>query len=334
MKNIVVVGSGAFGTALSLVFLKSGHYVTLKPRRLAHAHDLLETFENRLYLPGVPLPVNLRIDSTVGCLAAADLVVMATPTQQTPTLLSELKHFLPAGVPLMIVSKGILIEDPLHEPFMSDWLSNHMAGHPVYVMSGPNFAAEIARGLPAAATLAFPDEVVVKTMAESLWHSHFRLYPTTDRRGVEVAGAVKNVYAIACGICVGLNLGQSALAATITRSLAEIKRLGMAMGARADTFLGLSGVGDLTMTCSSSQSRNMTLGLELAKGRAVADILSERYTVAEGVATSKALHVLSAHYGVPMRLADAVYKIVHEGEAVDSVIPELLSRHIVRFEAE
>lgn len=334
MKNIVVVGSGAFGTALSLVFLKAGHQVTLKPRRLAHANDLLQASENKCYLPGVPLPTHLCIDSTHTCLATADLIVMATPTQQTPTLLSELKPFLPSGAPLLIVSKGILMADPLSEPFISDWISNHMEGYPIYVMSGPNFAAEIARGLPAAATLAYPDEVAAKEMAESLWHSHFRLYPATDRRGVEIAGAVKNVYAIACGICVGLNLGQSALAATITRSLAEIKRLGMAMGARADTFLGLSGVGDLTMTCSSPQSRNMTLGLELAKGRVVADILAERHTVAEGVATSKALHILSAHYGVPMCLADAVYQIVHGGETVDAVIPELLSRHTVRFEGE
>lgn len=332
--KIVVVGAGAFGTALSLVFLRAGHHVTLKPRRHEHAEELLRLSENRRYLPGVPLHMNLHIDATPQCLYPADLIVLATPTQQTPTIMTDLRSLVPDSASLMIVSKGILTENPLKEPFISDWLLNHFPNHSIYIMSGPNFAAEIARDLPAASTLAHRDEGAAKDMAEALWHSHFRFYPTTDCRGVEIAGAIKNVYAIACGICVGLNLGQSALAAVITRSLAEIKRLGMVMGAKPETFLGLSGVGDLTMTCSSPISRNMTLGMELAKGRGIADILAERHTIAEGVATSKALHMLKAHYGVSMRLADAIYQIVHGGQSVDAVIPELLSRHVVRFEGD
>jgi glycerol-3-phosphate dehydrogenase (NAD(P)+) len=169
-------------------------------------------------------------------------------------------------------------------------------------------------------------------MAEALWHTHFRLYPSTDRRGVEFCGAVKNVYAIACGICVGLNLGQNALATLVTRSLAEIKRLGVAMGAEPDTFLGLSGVGDLMLTCTSTQSRNMSLGIELAKGRSLDDILAERKTVAEGIATSKALNELIIAKALPMRVANAVYQILHKNDSVGSVISDLLSRHEVRFE--
>ena len=333
MKRIVVVGAGAFGTALALAFLRAGHHVTLKPRRAEQADELNLVGENKHYLPGVPLPKNLVIDAKHTCLTTADLVVLATPVQQTTTILSEISIFLPARVPFIVVAKGILTENPLQTPFISDWIAQNMPDHPVFVLSGPNFAGEIARCLPAAATLAHPDANLVKEMAESLWHTHFRLYPSTDRRGVECWGAVKNVYAIACGICVGLNLGQNALATLVTRSLAEIKRLGVAMGAHPDTFLGLSGVGDLMLTCTSTQSRNMSLGIELAKGRSLNEILAERKTVAEGIATSKALNELIIAKALPMRVANAVYQILHKGDSVGSVISDLLSRHEVRFEA-
>lgn len=334
MKRIVVVGAGAFGTALALAFLRAGHHVTLKPRRMEQADELNLVGENKQYLPGVLLSENLVIDAKHTCLNSADIIVLATPVQQTSLILSEISSFLPAKVSFMVVSKGILTENPVKTPFVSDWIEQHLPGHPVFVLSGPNFAGEIARCLPAAATLAHPDAVAVKEMAETLWHTHFRLYPSTDRRGVEFCGAVKNVYAIACGLSVGLNLGQNALATLMTRSLAEIKRLGVAMGAHPDTFLGLSGVGDLMLTCTSTQSRNMSLGIELAKGRSIADILAERKTVAEGVATSKALNELITMKALSMRVANAVYQIVHHGDSVDSVISDLLSRHEVRFEAE
>lgn len=333
MKHIVVVGAGAFGTALALAFLRAGHHVTLKPRRPEHADELNCLGENKQYLAGVPLPKNLVIDAGHPCLANADLIVLATPVQQTPRILAEIATFLPANAPFLVVSKGILIENTAKAPFISDWIEQCLPGHSVFVLSGPNFAGEIARCLPAAVTLAHPDAHRVKEMAESLWHTHFRIYPATDRRGVEFCGAVKNIYAIACGICVGLNLGQNALATLVTRSLAEIKRLGIAMGAESDTFLGLSGVGDLMLTCTSPQSRNMSLGIELAKGRSIANILNERKTVAEGVATSKALNELIIEKAVPMRIANAVYQILHKGDSVNAVISDLLSRQEVRFEA-
>ena len=334
MKQIVVVGAGAFGTALALAFLRVGHHVTLKPRREEHAVELRSIKENKRYLAGVSLPQNLCIDADSACLGQAELVVLATPVQQTPLILKEISTLLPAKVPLIVVSKGILTENPLHTPFISDWIGQYMPEHPVFVLSGPNFAGEIAQCLPAAATLAHPDESAVKEMAESLWHTHFRIYPSTDRRGVEFCGAVKNVYAIACGICVGLNLGHNALATLMTRSLAEIKRFGVALGAHPDTFLGLSGVGDLMLTCTSTQSRNMSFGIELSKGRSVEKILAERTTVAEGIATSKAFNELMRENEVSMRIANAVYTMVHEGTSVDSVISDLLSRQEVRFEVD
>ena len=334
MKRIVVVGAGAFGTALALSFLRAGHHVTLKPRRAEHAAELNLSGENKHYLAGVPLPKNLIIDADSNCLAKAELVVLATPVQQTASILSEITSFLPPKVPFIVAAKGILTENPALTPFISDWIAQNISGHPVFVLSGPNFAGEIARSLPAAATLAHPDANLVKEMAESLWHMHFRLYPSTDRRGVEFCGAVKNVYAIACGISVGLNLGQNALATLVTRSLAEIKRLGVAMGAHPDTFLGLSGVGDVMLTCTSTQSRNMSLGIELAKDRSIADILAERKTVAEGVATSKALNELIQSKALPMRVANAVYQVIHQGDSVSTVICDLLSRHEVKFEVD
>lgn len=333
MKRIVVVGAGAFGTALALAFLRAGHQVVLKPRRLEHADQMNVEGENKHYLPGVPLSRNLVIDSDHACLAKVDLVVLATPVQQTPVILKEISPYLPSNVPFMVVSKGILTENTLSVPFISDWIEHYLPGHPVFVLSGPNFAGEIARCLPAAATLAHPDTNLVKAMAESLWHTHFRMYPSTDRRGVEFCGAIKNIYAIACGICVGLNLGQNALATLVTRGLAEIKRLGIAVGADHDTFLGLAGVGDLMLTCTSTQSRNMSLGIELAKGRSIAEILAERKTVSEGVATSKALNELIIAKEVPMRIASAIYQILHKNESVNSVISDLLSRQELRFEA-
>ncbi|MDP3372336.1 MAG: NAD(P)H-dependent glycerol-3-phosphate dehydrogenase [Candidatus Paracaedibacteraceae bacterium] len=332
MKKIVVIGAGGFGTALALTFLKAGHNVTLKPRREEHAAEMRSAGENQQYLKGISFPKELMIDADPKCLKLADIVVVATPVQRTPEILNEYKNVLPHEVPLIIASKGILTTDPFNTPFISSWLKKHMPSHPVYVLSGPNFASEIARGLPAAATLAHFDTMAAKEMAITLWHEHFRIYPSIDQLGVEFCGAVKNVYAIACGICVGLNLGQNALATLVTRGLAEIKRLGIRQGAHADTFLGLSGVGDLMLTCTSTQSRNMTLGIELAKGRSVADIMAERHTIAEGVATSKALHDLVKKSDISMPIAAAVYQIVHENESVKDVISGLLSRHEVRFE--
>lgn len=333
MKKIVIIGAGGFGTALALASLKAGHNVTLKPRREEHAAKIRLQGENQQYLKGISLPKELIIDADPKCLKFADIIIIATPVQRTPEILSEFINVFSQGVPLVVASKGILTADPLNIPFISSWLKKHMPSHPVYVLSGPNFANEIARGLPAAATLAHYDAVAVKEMATTLWHEHFRIYPSTDQLGVEFCGAVKNVYAIACGICTGLNLGQNALATLVTRSLAEMKRLGIVQGAQADTFLGLSGVGDLMLTCTSTQSRNMTLGIELAKGRSVADIIAERHTIAEGVGTSKALHLVLKKCDISMPIAAAVYQIVHENESVKDVISKLLSRHEVRFES-
>jgi glycerol-3-phosphate dehydrogenase (NAD(P)+) len=255
------------------------------------------------------------------------------PVQQTPTVLKELSPHFPKKIPFIIVSKGILIESATDFPFLSGWIDNFIPGHPVFVLSGPNLAGEIAKGLPAAATLAFPDAALAQEMAKSLWHTQFRLYPSTDRFGVEFCGAVKNVYAIACGICVGMNLGQNALASLMTRSLAEMKRLGLAMGADIETFLGLAGVGDLMLTCTSIQSRNMSFGMELAKGNSVAEISAHRHTIAEGVATSKALNQIIKAKTLSMPIADAIFAIVHQGANVKTVISELLNRQSNQFES-
>lgn len=333
MKNIIVVGAGAFGTALAITFSKTGHNVTLKPRREEHAVEIRMASENKNYLKDVIVPSSLIIDANPKCLQAADIIVIATPVQRTPEILSELSTFIPNHAALIIASKGVLTADPINMPFISNWLEQHLPNNSIYILSGPNFAAEIARDLPAAATLAHKNSEAVKEMAQILWHEGYRIYPSVDQIGVEFAGAAKNVYAIACGICVGLNLGQNALATLVTRGLAEMKRLGLIMGAEPETFLGLAGVGDLMLTCTSTQSRNMTLGVELSKERLISDILAERHTIAEGVATSKALYELSVTHNVSMPIAEAVYKIIHEDKHVKDVISKLLNRHEIRFEA-
>ncbi len=332
MKNIAILGAGAFGTALSIVLLKKGHRISLIPRRAEQAIQLRLERENKQYLAGIALPNELIIDSAENCLASADIIILAIPVQQAPTLIKSLSSYFSQRTPLIVVSKGILIENTDQTPFLSDWLEFNLPNNPVYVLSGPNFAMEIAQGLPAAATLAHIDAIQAKNMVEILWDTHFRLYPSTDRRGVEFCGAIKNVYAIACGLCVGLNLGQNALASLVTRSLAEMKRLGLAMGASLDTFLGLAGVGDLMLTCTSIQSRNMSYGIELAQGVSPCQIQAKRNSVTEGVATSRALQNIIHQKKIVMPIANAVFDIVHNGFPVEKVISDLLSRQNIYFE--
>ncbi len=235
---------------------------------------------------------------------------------------------------VVIASKGILMEDTVTSPYLANWFANHHPSHNIYVLSGPNFAKEMAQDLPAAATLAGENENLTADLVQVLRTPHYRIYPSADVKGVSLCGAIKNVYAIASGICEGLELGQNAKAALITRSLAETRRLGIAMGADMNTFLGLSGVGDLLLSCSSLLSRNMSLGVELAQGKGLDDILKTRHTIAEGVYTAKALMALIDHYQVRMPIARGVYEVLTQEKEVASVIQQLLSSTSVFFESE
>ena len=269
-----IVGTGAWGTALAVAAQRAGRDVILWARRADLATSLNEKHENTAYLPGIPLPAPLRATTDASDLAACNALILATPAQHLRATAKLLAPVLPATVPLIVASKGI--ELTTHK-LMSEVLAQELPRNPVAVLSGPSFAAEVARDLPAALTLA--SEWGTESLARALSSPTLRLYTTDDIIGTQIGGAIKNVLAIACGIVAGRALGENARAALMTRGLAEIMRLGTALGARSETMMGLSGLGDIALTCSSPQSRNMSLGLALGQGRNLDDILASRSNV-------------------------------------------------------
>jgi len=325
ITNISIIGGGAWGTALAQILAQAGRNVTLYARDSGLAHGINTAHENKTYLAGYPLEHTIRATADLqAAVAGADIVLLATPAQYLRETLKKFLPDLPKNVPLVNAAKGIEMTTGC---LMSEVAAEVAKGHPYAVLSGPTFATDTVRGLPTAATLASASPEAVH-WAESLRGVSFRPYLSTDTIGVEIAGALKNVIAIACGIVEGRQLGQNAKAAVMTRGLAEIKRLGLSRGAKAETFLGLSGVGDLVLTCSSMTSRNFSLGFELGQGRQLQEILATRRTVAEGVATAHAVAGYAARHKVEMPISMGV-KMILKGEAqVDEIVTGLLSRDL------
>lgn len=326
-KNIAVLGAGAWGTALSIAMNKAGHHVTLLPRRQEQAEEIQKTRENKKYLQGIPINPEISVNAEFEALKSSDIVLWVVPTQHSGEIAEKLKTHLSPDTPIIICSKGIdAHNDIIDERSLLTAVIGTKLLNPLAVLSGPNFAIEIALGLPAAATLAASSSELAFSLAEILKNPFYRIYASDDPIGVQVAGAVKNVIAIASGIVLGKNLGNNANAALITRGLAEMRRLGLALGGKLETFLGLAAVGDLTLTCSSRQSRNMSLGIALGAGNKIKDILKEAYTITEGIYTAKAVHKLSTQKSISMPICEAVYKILYHNENVDDVIKSLLAR--------
>ena len=323
--NIAIIGAGAWGTALAQVLADAGHSISLYARSAELAEAINAYGQNETYLSGIYLNNNISATSIIKkAVATADIVLLVTPAQFLRSTLTEMKPHLRAGVPLISCSKGIEIATG---KLLSDVAAEIIPDAPYGVLSGPTFAYEVARGLPTAVTFAMRSEHA-EQWARALSYRTFRLYLSHDIVGAEISGAVKNVIAIACGIVEGRNLGQNAKAAVMTRGIAEIKRLGMKRGAEADTFLGLSGLGDLTLTCNSMASRNYSLGVMLGQGRTLANIMAERNTVAEGVTTARAIALNAHKLHVEMPISTAVDKVLHQNADIDSVIRELLSRDL------
>lgn len=326
-QDITVIGAGAWGTALAQNFCATGHNVRLYVRDDGLARAMEQTRENSKYLPGITLDARL---SPMGHLESAvknaQIIVLAVPTQHLRRAMGGLTGLLPPDVPLINTAKGIEIASG----DMPSAIIRHVAPrNPFAVLSGPTFAHEVARGLPAAITLASTAPAAqLKEWAQTLSAPAFRVYTSQDVAGVEIAGALKNVIAIACGIVAGKKLGENARAAVMTRGMAEIKRLGVSLGAQADTFLGLSGIGDLTLTCSSTASRNFSLGFALGEGMTAEEYLSTRASVAEGHATAKAVAALALEKGVDMPICTGVAAILHNGARVGEVMTGLLSRSV------
>ena len=322
-RTVGVIGAGAWGTALALVCARAGLDVTLYAREAEVAEDVNTLHENRVFLPGVALDPAVRAVSTPGDLAGRDLYLNVTPAQHLRASLRAFAPVIAAGAPMILCAKGI---EQGSLKLMTEVLSETLPDARPAVLSGPSFAAEVARGLPTAVTLACPDEVLGAALAKAVASPAFRPYLAADMVGAEVGGAVKNVLAIACGVSEGRGLGRSAHAALITRGFAELTRMAVALGGRAETVAGLCGLGDLVLTCSSPQSRNMSVGLALGQGKTLKDALAGKVSVAEGVASAPAVRELAARIGVEAPICEAVAAILAGEVGVEAAITGLLSR--------
>jgi glycerol-3-phosphate dehydrogenase (NAD(P)+) len=323
IESIGIIGAGAWGTALAQAAVKAGRAVTLWARDPALAATIEREHENPSYLPGIALDPALHATGELAEAAAADAVLLVTPAQHLRAAAGLLSYHLADETAVVVCAKGI---EQGSGALMTEALAEALPGQPMAVLSGPTFAAEVAREQPTAVTLAAADAKLGAALVIALGSRRFRPYLSDDPVGAEVGGAVKNVIAIACGIVAGRALGDNARAALITRGLAEVVRLGVAKGGRPETLMGLSGLGDLTLTCSALQSRNYSLGFALGKGEALDEILGARNSVAEGVFSAAAVTALAKSIGVEMPIAEAVDQVINHGAAIDATIEALLAR--------
>ena len=324
MRRIAIIGGGAWGTALALVAARAGARVMLWARDPAIVAGINEQHENTVYLPGIALDSAIAATTDLEIvLDGAEAALLVVPAQFMRGVLAQLQPLLRGRMPLLLCAKGIETESLRT---MSELSAEAVPDRPIAVLSGPSFAAEVARDLPTAVTIASHDAVLAEAFTTALGTARFRPYRSHDPIGVEIGGAVKNVLAIACGIVEGRRLGDNARAALITRGLSEMIRLGAAKGAQAETFRGLSGLGDLVLTCTAGQSRNYTLGVALGRGTSLAAALAGRRSVVEGVATAGAVARLAARLHIEMPITAAVEGLLHGGMAIDAMIESLLSR--------
>jgi glycerol-3-phosphate dehydrogenase (NAD(P)+) len=321
--RIAVFGAGAWGTALALAF-NGPHQVTLWARSAAQVDAMQRERENRSYLPGLALPHSLQLTSSLQAAAlGADLHLVVTPLAGLRETVRELNRLQPA-TPLVWACKGLEAgSGRLPHEIVAEELG---ADAPCGVLTGPSFAAEVARGLPTAITLASARSDFIEHWLPALHQPVLRVYANTDLVGAEIGGAIKNVMAIAAGVSDGLGFGHNARAALITRGLAEIARLAVAMGGRPETLMGLAGMGDLILTCTGDLSRNRRVGLALAQGKTLADILRELGHVAEGVSTAREVVSLAGRRGVEMPLCEAVNALLHDNLPATEVVDRLLAR--------
>ncbi|TXH84787.1 MAG: NAD(P)-dependent glycerol-3-phosphate dehydrogenase [Rhizobium sp.] len=316
-QTISVVGAGAWGTALANAAARAGRDITLYARDHAAADRIAQTRENPK-LPGIQLEKAITVTSDLAQASRASAILLVTPAQSLREAALALAPHLPKGTPVIVCAKGI--ERGTHR-FMTEIVAEVAPNAVPAILSGPSFDIDVARGLPTAVTLATADEALAKALVQALGSATFRPYHSTDVRGVEIGGAAKNVLAIAAGIVAGRKLGASALAALTTRGFAELMRLGLACGAKSETIAGLSGLGDLLLSCSTPQSRNFSLGLALGRGET-----PDRSKLVEGEFTAPVLIELAAEKKVEMPVASAVAAILGGAMTVDAAIEALLTR--------
>lgn len=314
-----VIGAGAWGTALAQTLAADGSHVRLWALETEVVEAINRDRQNPLYLPDIPLSPSIEASGDIAAMADREMLLIVSPAQHLRSVVAQ----APAGTPLILCSKGIEAGTGL---LMSEVAQAAQPASPIAVLSGPTFAHEVARGLPTAITLACADPVLAARIASRIARPTFRPYLSDDVVGAEIGGAVKNVLAIACGVAEGAGLGLNARASLISRGFAEMTRFGLARGARPETLGGLSGLGDLVLTCSSTNSRNFSLGKGLGEGRAAADLLANRRTVAEGAFTAPVLRDAARAARVEMPVVEAVCALLEDAVPLGQVIDALLAR--------
>jgi glycerol-3-phosphate dehydrogenase (NAD(P)+) len=320
-NHIAVLGAGAWGSALANLAALAGRSVTLWARDPVKAAAMAASRENSR-LPGTRLDERIKVTAMLAEAARADAILLVVPAQELRSVALALSAHLAAGTPVIACAKGI---ERRTGKFMTEVLKDSMPGAAPAILSGPSFAADVARGLPTAVTLAAREEATASALAYALGSANFRLYHSTDVRGVEIGGAAKNVLAIAAGIVFGRGLGASAAAALTTRGFAELFRFGKALGARPETLTGLAGLGDLILTCSSPQSRNFSLGVNLGRGQPP-DQAGGGNKLAEGIATAPVLVEIAGKHGIDMPIATAVAAVLDGRLSIDAATESLLTR--------
>ncbi len=321
--SIGIIGGGAWGTALAQTARAAGNAVTIWAREPEVVADINANHRNELYLPGIDLDPDLVATGDLATIAGHDTILLVAPAQHVRSVARDLSGRIKPGTTIVICAKGL---EQQSGKLLGQALAETLPEAEPAILSGPSFAADVARGLPTAVTLAIHDPAKGRILAERLSGRHFRIYWSDDLIGTQLGGAVKNVLAIAAGIVDGRGLGASAHAALVSRGFAELRRFGEALGARTETLMGLSGLGDLLLTCGSPQSRNMSLGRALGQGRTLEDVLGSRRSVAEGVYTAAAVVRRAHELGLEMPIAEAVCAIVEGRLSVDAAIDALLSR--------
>ena len=329
MSRIAVLGSGAWGTAIALsLHRRGGHQITLWTHSPEMAREILEVGENRQFLPGFPLPDQIAVTGEEAAVSDAEIVVSVVPSEFLRATLARLAPHMRPGQIIVSATKGVEDHTFLRMTQVISAVLEPTGLHlPIGAFSGPSFALEVAQGQPTAVTVAFDDPAIASRVQQEFSSETLRLYTSTDVIGVELGGALKNVIAIAAGIAAGVGLGYNSAAGLITRGIAEITRLAVACGGRRDTLAGLSGIGDLVLTCTGSLSRNRTVGQELGRGRKLPEILEGLGgKVAEGVRTTRAALGLARQHGIEMPITEQMERILDEGKDPREAIKDLMLR--------
>jgi len=325
--SVAVIGAGSWGTALAVLLADNGHSTFLWGRNAAQISQMAENRCNEIYLPEVEFPTNLQPEADLGkALASVNSILLVVPSKGFRAAVESIKPYFKPHMGIAIATKGLepdslkLLHEVAYEVLGSE--------QKLCIVSGPTFAKEVAIGLPTALTVASNDKEFAFDYAKLLSNDHFRAYTSEDVIGVEIGGAVKNVIAIAAGIADGLGFGANTRTAVITRGLAEITRLGIALGGHQETFMGLAGLGDLVLTCTDDQSRNRRVGLSLAKGKSLPQILEELGQVAEGVETAEKVYHLSKKLNIQMPIVEQVYDVIYQQKPAKQAVHDLLHRAI------